>query len=128
MTDRISLLNNFYSSFNEDARLTKCRSGELEYITTMHFIGKPAAGDRILEVGAGTGRYSIALAHSNPDCQVTALELVPSNIEVMKKNMGYLKNMEALQGDALDLSRFPDKTFDQTLVLGPLYHHVHKLP
>lgn len=100
MTDRISLLNNFYSSFNEDARLTKCRSGELEYITTMHFIGKPAAGDRILEVGAGTGRYSIALTHSNPDCQVTAL----------------------------DLSRFPDKTFDQTLVLGPLYHHVHKLP
>ena len=27
-----------------------------------------------------------------------------------------------MQGDALDLSRFEDNTFDITLVLGPLYH------
>lgn len=119
--DRISLLNNLYENFDEDARLCKSRHGELEYITTMDFIHRYAsAGNSVLEVGAGTGRYSIALAREG--FNVTALELVESNLEVMKKNMGYLKNITALQGDALNLSRFADNSFDLTLVLGPMYH------
>ena len=32
------------------------------------------------------------------------------------------EDLLALQGNALDLSRFPDESFDLTLVLGPLYH------
>jgi len=119
--DRINLLNNFYSSINEDGRLCNSRHGELEYMTTMHYIHQYLkAGDSVLEVGAGTGRYSIALAHEG--FNVKAVELVQSNIEVMKRNIGYSKNIEALQGDALDLSRFEDSTFDLTLVLGPMYH------
>lgn len=87
----------------------------------MDFIHRYAAsGATILEVGAGTGRYSIALAREG--FNVTALELVETNLEVMKRNMGYLKNITALQGDALDLSRFADNSFDLTLVLGPMYH------
>lgn len=31
-------------------------------------------------------------------------------------------NIKAEQGDAIDLSRFDDNTFDITLVFGPLYH------
>ena len=31
-------------------------------------------------------------------------------------------NIKVEQGNALDLSRFDDNTFDCTLVLGPLYH------
>ena len=31
-------------------------------------------------------------------------------------------NIRAEQGDAVDLSKFEDNTFDVTLVLGPLYH------
>lgn len=31
-------------------------------------------------------------------------------------------NINAIQGNALDLSMYPDNTFDVTLVLGPLYH------
>ena len=40
----------------------------------------------------------------------------------MKKNIGYMKNVNAMQGDALDLSRFDDNSFDVTLLLGPMYH------
>lgn len=119
--DRVNLLNNLYENFDEEGRLCKSRHGELEYITTMDFIHRYAAsGATILEVGAGTGRYSIALAREG--FNVTALELVETNLEVMKRNMGYLKNITALQGDALDLSRFADNSFDLTLVLGPMYH------
>jgi ubiquinone/menaquinone biosynthesis C-methylase UbiE len=31
-------------------------------------------------------------------------------------------NINAIQGNALDLSMYEDNTFDMTLVLGPLYH------
>lgn len=119
--DRVSLLNNLYENFDEEARLCKSRHGELEYITTMEFIHRYAtSGDSILEVGAGTGRYSIALAREGYN--VTALELVDANLEIMKSKIAFQKNITALQGDALDLSRFPDNSFDLTLVLGPMYH------
>lgn len=119
--DRIDLLNNFYDNFDEDARLCKSRHGELEYFTTMEFIHRFAkAGDSVLEVGAGTGRYSVALAREG--FNVTAVELVEKNLEVLKRNIGYLKNISAMQGDALNLGQFADESFDVTLVLGPMYH------
>lgn len=121
MKDRIQLMNSLYSSINEDARLCKSRAGELEYFTTLHFIHQHLKeGHKILEVGAGTGRYSITLANEGYD--VTAVELVDKNLEVLNKNKGCLKNIQAFQGDALDLSRFEDNSFDITLVLGPMYH------
>lgn len=119
--DRETLINNLYENYNESARLCGSRHGELEYITTMNYIHRFAnKGNSILEVGAGTGRYSIALAKEGFD--VTALELVQSNLDVMNSQLGYLKNIETCQGDALDLSRFKDNSFDITLVLGPMYH------
>lgn len=121
MEDRIRLLNNLYDNYDEEARLCKSRHGELEYFTTMEFIHRyVATGAKVLEVGAGTGRYSVALAREG--YEVTALELVESNVQKIQKNIGYLKNITALQGDALDLSRFADNSFDITLVLGPMYH------
>ena len=71
-------------------------------------------------MGAGTGRYSIALAKEG--MEVTALDLVESNLEVLRQNGHGIDRLTACQGDAVDLSRFADETFDVTLVLGPLYH------
>ena len=121
MSKRIEIVNSFYNQIDEDVRLDRSRHGQMEYITTMEYIHKyTKSGAKILEIGAGTGRYSIALAKEGYD--VTSVELVESNLEVLNKNSSDLKNIQAFQGDALNLSRFEDETFDVTLVFGPMYH------
>lgn len=121
MSKRIEIVNSFYNAIDEDARLDRSRHGQMEYITTMEYIHRFAQkGAKVLEIGAGTGRYSIALAKEG--YEVTSVELVEHNLEVLKKNGEGLKNLQAFQGDALDLSRFADGEFDVTLVFGPIYH------
>ena len=125
MSERLELLDSFYSSIDEDTRLARSRHGALEYFTTMTYIRRFAApGSRILELGAGTGRYSIALAREGFD--VTAVELVEHNLEILKANAAGLDNLKAHRGDATDLSRFEDGSFDTVLILGPLYHLYEK--
>lgn len=63
MSKRLEFVNMFYNKINEDERLSRNRQGQMEYITTMHCIHRfVKQNGKILEVGAGTGRYSIALA------------------------------------------------------------------
>jgi ubiquinone/menaquinone biosynthesis C-methylase UbiE len=112
-------LEKHYNKFCEDKRLTR-RHGQVEYITSMKYIHEyledmPSA--KILDVGAGTGRYSVQLANEGYD--VTAIELVKYNLGILKSKKSTVK---AMQGTALDLSRFADNTFDMTLVFGPMYH------
>lgn len=110
-------LEEYYGKFCEDKRLLS-RHGQVEYRTSMKYIHKYLKeGDRILDVGAGTGRYSVAL--SQEGYQVDALELVKYNLGVLKAKKSTVK---AVQGSALDLSQYPDGTFDLTLLFGPMYH------
>ena len=121
MDKREEIINEFYNGYVEDAGLSQSRHGQLEYLTTMKYIHQILQEkSSIIEVGAGTGRYSIALAKEGHD--VTAIELAKSNLELLIQNSKGLKNITSYQGDALDLSRFQDNTFGLTLVLGPLYH------
>jgi len=114
-------LGNFYTvRNNEDARLTS-RHGLVEFLTTMRYVERyltPAA--RVIEIGAGTGRYSRTLADMGH--KVEAVELIPSNIDVFRANLKPNRDINITQANALDLSMFADKSFDITLLLGPLYH------
>ena len=121
MNTRKEIISGFYGQYDEDGRTIRSRHGQLEFCTTMTYIHRYAApGFKILEVGAGTGRYSIALAKEG--MEVTAVELVESNLAVLRENSKRLKNLTSYQGDATDLSRFADDSFDVTLSLGPMYH------
>ena len=121
MDKRKEVLNTFYNKdCDEDERLLS-RHGQVEFLTTTNYIDKYLKkDDKILEVGAGTGRYSIHYALKGYD--VTSLEFVKHNLDVLKEKITPDMNIKAELGDALDLSRYEDNTFDITLVLGPLYH------
>lgn len=115
-----SYLIEFYNSYDEDSRLKK-RHGRIEFLTTMHYIEKYIKpGDFVLEIGAGTGRYSHALARRG--YEVEAVELVRHNIEIFKSKTKTQEKVSVVQGNALDLAAFPNDHFDITLLLGPLYH------
>ena len=121
MSRRIEIIGSFYGQFDEDSRVEVSRQGQLEYRTTMEYIHRYAPpGGKLLEVGAGTGRYSIALAREGFD--VTAVELLEHNLAVLRQKGGGLASLRSFQGDAPDLGRFADGEFDMTLVLGPMYH------
>jgi len=132
-------LENYYANYDEEGRLLS-KHGQVEYRTTMKYIhdilketdmkskttgviSESGSGiRRILEVGAGTGRYSITLAKEG--YAVDALEYTKHNLEIMDGKIAGegLTNIRTHHGTALDLSRFADETFDVTLVLGPMYH------
>lgn len=110
----------FYNNYDEEARLKK-KSHLPEYLITMRYIEKYLTPDsKILEIGAGTGRYSVALADKGYD--VTAVELVPHNIDIMKKKVKSSHNIKICEGNACDLSFIGSDTYDIVLLLGPMYH------
>jgi len=115
-----SFIKSYYDSYDEEGRLLS-QHGQVEFRTTMRYLSRYLApGMRILEVGAGTGRYSLALAHAG--YEVDALELVESNLEKLRAGIASTDHITARQGNALDLGCYADETFDMTLVLGPMYH------
>lgn len=117
------LVINHYNNYEEDERFNT-KHQIVEFLTTMKYIKKYAKkGCKILEIGAGTGRYSIALAKMGYD--VTAVELVENNLKVLKENSKNVKNIKSYQGDVLDL-QFEDNSFDVVLCLGPMYHLYNK--
>ena len=118
-------LEEYYNKFNEEKRLNS-RHGNVEFVTSMHYIHE-ALGElektrervdiKILDIGAGTGRYSVPLANEGYD--VSAVELVKHNLGRLKQKGSSVK---AYQGNALKLKRFEDESFDVTLLFGPMYH------
>ena len=112
-------IEKYYNKFNEDKRLDS-RHGQVEFFVTMHYIDKCINNRKnlkILDIGAGTGKYSIALAQKNHS--VFAVELVKHNLSRLKQKCSLIN---ARQGNALNLSFYEDETFDITLLFGPMYH------
>ncbi len=130
-----SKLVEYYNKFNEDKRLDS-RHGQVELRVSMKYIheyldraaarqgaaafhgnNEARAQIKLLDIGAGTGRYSVALADEGYD--VTAVEPVKYNLGILKKKGS---SVHAMQGNALNLKKLQDKSFDVTLLFGPMYH------
>ena len=98
-------LEKYYNKFNEDHRLTT-RHGIVEFTTSMKYIHDyipEGESLKILDVGAGTGRYSIPLSREGHN--VTAVELVQHNLEVLESKH---EHVNCWPGNAMDLSFLPD--------------------
>ena len=110
----------FYNKYDEDNRL-KSKTHLPEYLITMKYIKRYLTpNSKILEIGAVTGRYSIALADMGYD--ITSVELVPHNIEILKSKIKAEHKIKVIEGNACDLSFIEDNTYDIVLLLGPMYH------
>lgn len=116
----------YYNKFNEEKRLDS-RHGRVEFITSMKYIhdylaeieasGREKSDIKILDIGAGTGRYSVPL--SQEGYEVTAIELVKHNLGLLKAKKS---SVIAKQGNALNLKKLPQEYYDVTLLFGPMYH------
>jgi SAM-dependent methyltransferase len=67
----------------------------------------------VLDIGGGTGAFSIPLARRG--FQVTHVDLSPAMLDIARQKTGDLPNIRFVEGNAIDLSRFPDRTFDLVL-------------
>lgn len=112
------VLAQYYGGYDEDSRL-RSPHGQVEFITTMRYVERYLRpGMRVLEIGAGTGRYSHSLARQG--YRVDAVELIESNIEIFRQNTQTGEDIRVIQGDARDLGGMGG--YDITLLLGPMYH------
>ena len=113
----LSNIEKHYNKHPEDLRLLR-RHGIVEFETTMHHLRrflKP--GMQLLDIGAGTGRYTSALMAEGYD--VKAVELVKRNIQVF---LDREPTADVVQGDARNMPFIPTASAAVTLLLGPLYH------
>ncbi|MGN1048256.1 MAG: class I SAM-dependent methyltransferase [Eubacteriales bacterium] len=119
--DESEQVEKLYEIFNEDSRLNSSKAARVEFLTTAWLIEryiKP--GDKILDIGAGAGEYSLYFAEKG--FEVCSLELAQNNINAFRKKINPAHSIELVKGNALDLSRYADNSFDIVLLFGPLYH------
>lgn len=115
--ERVSAL---YDIFDERTRLSS-KATQVEFLTTIRQIEKYLKlGMKILDLGAGTGEYSIYFA--NKGYEVTSIELVEKHVKQIKEKINDNMKIEVSQGNALNLSTIKDNTYDIVLCFGPLYH------
>ena len=108
---KMNKIEEYYNKFNEEKRLNS-RHGQIEYRITMKYIHDyldvrmqelkvtNRENIKILDIGAGTGRYSVSLCEEGYD--VTAVELVKHNLGILKQKNS---NVHAMQGNALHLKK-----------------------
>ena len=115
--ERVSAI---YEIFDEDSRLSS-KATRIEFYTTVRQIEKHLKpGMKILDLGAGTGEYSLYFAEKG--YEVTSVELVEKHVKRIKEKKKQSMNLNIYQGNALDLSEYEDNGYDIVLCLGPLYH------
>lgn len=126
MRDDISDIAHHYDAGveYEDARLDR---HQLEFDLTWRYLTHylPPAGS-ILEIGAATGRYTLALCQRG--YTVTAVDLSAALLERCQERLataGLDGQAQCIVADARDLGAVPTTDFDAVLLMGPLYHLIY---
>ena len=91
-------------------------------IHTQILEGYVRPGDRVLDAGAGPGRFTLEMLRLG--AHVTALDISQGQLELLQARV---PDVEAVVGDITDLSRFPNDSFDATVCFGgPLSYVVDR--
>lgn len=85
----------------------------------IHDVLAPQPGERVLDVGGGTGYYTGSIATSlEPEGTVHAIDIQPAMVEHLRKRISrdVERNVHPAVGDAQALP-YPDDSFDAALVV-----------
>lgn len=95
----------------------------VEYLSTLYLIDKyfPQQGE-VLDIGAGPGRYSLALLERG--YEVSLLDLSQNELNIAKQKITEARHTAKAYycQSALELEGFEENSFDALLIMGPLYH------
>ena len=123
MRDDVSDIAAYYNNdpLREHSRLER---HQLEHELTWRYLDQylPDHGS-ILEIGAGTGRYTLELAKRG--YKVTAVDMSSALLEESRRNItraGLDEQVQFVLADARDLGKVTKRGFDVVLLMGPLYH------
>lgn len=127
MTDDISDIAAYYDR-DPQKEHNRLEEHQLEFGLTWRFLEEylPPSGE-ILEIGAGTGRYTLGLVQRG--YTVTAVDFSEANLETCQKYLteaGFPDCVQFIPDDARYLDSVPKKEYDAILIMGPLYHLVEE--
>lgn len=118
--DEVKIVKKNYDD-NPEREWDRLEGFHFEFEITKHFLHKYLKGKTVLDIGGGPGRYSIYLAKLG--YEVTLIDLSNGNVELAKEKAKESNvEIKAYQCDARDLSKLDLGSFDNVLVMGPLYH------
>jgi 2-polyprenyl-3-methyl-5-hydroxy-6-metoxy-1,4-benzoquinol methylase len=114
-------IKQYYENYDEEGRLFRDKAHLVEWLTTIRYFDCLfAPGSRIFDCCAGTGHYSFYLA--NKGHLVTAGDLVPHNVKLIKSNPKADTLDNIIVCDVMDMTQIEENSFDIVLCMGALYH------
>jgi S-adenosylmethionine-dependent methyltransferase len=127
LMDDVTDIAAFYNN-DPEREHSRLERHQLEYDLTWRYLTQylPLQG-RILEIGTGTGRYTLGLAKRG--YLLTAVDMSEKLLEIGRKRIaeeGLKKQVHFVLADARDLSGITERNFDAVLVMGPFYHLVEE--
>ncbi len=106
---------------NAQSEWERLEGFHFEFEIAKHYLKKHLRGKTVLDIGGGPGRYSVWLAKQGYD--VTLVDLSESNVALAKQKFKeFGVKAKAYVCDARNLSDLNLATFDNVLLMGPLYH------
>ena len=122
----------FYDNYGtrEWGRFERTAAGRVNFHIHRHYLQKYVkAGDRVFEIGAGPGRFTIELAKMGAN--ITVGDISKVQLELNKQiviDAGLEKCVSnRIQCDIVDLSQFGDNSFDTTIAFGgPISYALEK--
>ncbi|NLG41107.1 MAG: class I SAM-dependent methyltransferase [Chloroflexi bacterium] len=121
MDDSRDIIRNFYDQ-NSQQEWDRLDRHPFEFAITTRMMDRYIkAGDSILDIGGGPGRYSLHyLEKGNP---VTLTDLSQGNIDfAMRLASERELPLRSLACDALLIQEYVEDKFDHVFLMGPLYH------
>ncbi|NLI55308.1 MAG: class I SAM-dependent methyltransferase [Clostridiales bacterium] len=121
MESDVSIIRTYYND-NAETEWQRLEEHPFEFLLTTHMMERYlSAGDRLLDIGGGPGRYAIHFAGRGVD--VCLVDLSEENVRLAQakaKEAGV--SMEAHVENCLALEPLRLGLFDHVFLMGPMYH------